>query len=381
VIEVCAGEAHAWLQRYRGKRPAFACILSFTDTGLISGISAAGQTRADRCHTAAKDGNFLLSDCTLDHQLPRLPAGISPAIITRAVLRSLSIRSQLFNTGLPTALLVPHTALPSDAFPNGTFSNGLTNGPINGFRGGPIVTGRAMSIAAAQALFAVGQRWGQQIAPLSSYWVIGECVVGGTTTAQAILTALGYDVNGRISSSHLMGNHLQKQKLVAQGLAAWKLRLDEEDEPLLASPLGVASAIGDPMQIVVAGMILAVSQRSGVLLAGGAQMLAVYALAKALAQQYQIVWRAEELVVGTTRWVIEDKSADTVAIAQQIKAPYLASQIDFSRSPYVQLRAYEQGFVKEGVGAGGCAIAAYLYQQWSASQLRHAVEAELRQAF
>ncbi|MGC1524424.1 MAG: TIGR00303 family protein [Phormidesmis sp.] len=381
MIEVCAGEANAWLQRYRGKRPAFACILSFTDTGLIPGISAAGQTLADRCHTAAKDGNFLLSDRTLDHQLPRLPAGISPAIITRAVLRSLSIHTQLFNTGLPTALLVPHTALPSDAFPDGTFSNGLTNGLINDFRGGAVFTGKAMSITAAQALFTVGQQWGQQIAPLSSYWVIGECIVGGTTTAQAVLTALGYDVKGRISSSHLIGNHLQKQKLVAQGLAAWKLRLAEEDEPLLASPLGVASAIGDPMQIVAAGMILAVSQRSGVLLAGGAQMLAVYALAKALAQQHQIVWRAEEIVVGTTRWVIEDKSADTVAIAQQIKAPYLASQLDFSRSPYMQLRAYEQGFVKEGVGAGGCAIAAHLYQQWSASQLRHAVEAELRQAF
>ena len=47
----------------------------------------------------------------------------------------------------------------------------------------------------------------------------------------------------------------------------------------------------------------------------------------------------------------------------------------------MQLRAYEQGFVQEGVGAGGCAIAAYLYKGWNQSQLRHAVEAELRHAF
>ncbi|MEO0887984.1 MAG: TIGR00303 family protein, partial [Cyanobacteria bacterium J06648_10] len=57
---------------------------------------------------------------------------------------------------------------------------------------------------------------------------------------------------------------------------------------------------------------------------------------------------------------------------------YLASQISFGQSPYVQLRAYEQGFVKEGVGAGGCAIAAHLYKEWGQSQLRHAVEAQLR---
>ena len=132
------------------------------------------------------------------------------------------------------------------------------------------------------------------------------------------------------------------------------------------------------MQLVVAGMLLAASNRGGVLLAGGAQMLAVYALARAIAQQQQIAWRPDQVVVGTTRWVIEDQSADTVAIARILGAPYLASQIDFSQSPYFQLRTYERGFVKEGLGAGGCAIAAHLYRGWTQTQLRHAVEAELR---
>jgi len=31
-----------WLEQYRGKLPVFACILGFTETGLIPGISAAG---------------------------------------------------------------------------------------------------------------------------------------------------------------------------------------------------------------------------------------------------------------------------------------------------------------------------------------------------
>ncbi len=371
MIKVCVGEARAWLQRYQGKKPVFACILSFTDTGLIPNVSAAGETPLDRSYTAARDGNFLLSDSSVQSsncRLPRLPAGISPAVITKAVLRSLSIRCHLLNTGLPTPLSVLCKDLSDRTFPNG-------------IRGRAVFTGRALTIAEAQALFAAGRRWGHQLAPLGSYLTIGECVVGGTTTAQAVLMALGYAADGRVSSSHLGGNHHQKQRLVTQGLAAWRARLDQEDNPLLATPLGAASAVGDPMQIVAAGMALAASQRSGVLLAGGAQMLAVYALAKALAWQYQIMWWTEKVVVGTTRWVIEDKSADTEAIAQSIEAPYMASQINFSRSSYVQLRAYEQGFVKEGVGAGGCAIAAHLYQQWNSSQLRHAVEAQLRYAF
>ena len=95
----------------------------------------------------------------------------------------------------------------------------------------------------------------------------------------------------------------------------------------------VAAAVGDPMQLVVAGMLLAASQTGGVLLAGGGQMLAVYALAKAIAQQNDICWQAQQVVVGTTRWVIEDSYADTVAIARQANAPYLASQIHFERSP------------------------------------------------
>ncbi|MEO0771191.1 MAG: TIGR00303 family protein, partial [Cyanobacteria bacterium J06649_4] len=90
-------------------------------------------------------------------------------------------------------------------------------------------------------------------------------------------------------------------------------------------------------------------------------------------------WRPEQVAVGTTRWVVEDPQADTVAITQQLNLTYLASQMSFRESPYMHLRAYERGYVKEGVGAGGCAIAAHLYEGWTQSQLRHAVEAQLRQ--
>lgn len=145
------------------------------------------------------------------------------------------------------------------------------------------------------------------------------------------------------------------------------------------------------MQIVAAGMAIAASRRCGVLLAGGTQMLAVYALARAfaftqrdtstaqpdpgIAAHSSLTWEPKQVVVGTTRWVAEDPTGDTVGLAREIGGvPLLATQLSFASSRYPQLRAYEQGYVKEGVGAGGCAIAASLYQGWDTAQVLQAIE-------
>ncbi len=358
MIRICAEgtlkESHRWLSCYRGKKPLFVCILSFTETALIPNISAAGKTPQDRLITAAIDGEYLIKGTPL---LP-LSAGISPAVITRAVLLGQRIDCQLVSTGLPVPLAVPHISLPR------TIAK-------------PVQTGQAMSVSEVSTLFRLSQDLGQQLARRcsNSYLIVGECVTGGTTTAQAVLTGLGYTVANRMSSSLLAGNHHQKQALVDQGLANWKAQHKQIEQ---ASALELVAAVGDPMQIVAAGITLAASRESGVLLAGGSQMLAVYGLIKALARAEGIAWQSDQVIVGTTRWLIEDTSADTVAIAQQVDAAYLASEIDFSQSPYMQLRAYERGFVKEGVGAGGCAIAAHLYGKWTRSQLRHAIESQLR---
>ena len=65
------------------------------------------------------------------------------------------------------------------------------------------------------------------------------------------------------------------------------------------------------------------------------------------------------LAIGTTRWVIEDRSSDIRGIVAQIAdVPVLAADIDFGKSQFSGLKAYEKGVVKEGVGAGGASIAA-----------------------
>jgi NaMN:DMB phosphoribosyltransferase len=148
-------------------------------------------------------------------------------------------------------------------------------------------------------------------------------------------------------------------------------------------PLRLVAAVGDPMQVVVAGMAIAASRDGGVLLAGGTQMLAVFALARAICEFYDLSWQPSEVVVGTTRWVADDSSGKTVELAQQIGkksaiAPSLLStELCFDNSRYLQLQAYEQGFVKEGMGAGGACIAAYLSENWQQYQFLRAIEAQL----
>lgn len=360
--------SEGWLERYQRQRPAFICVLGFTETALVPNISSAGVTPAARRFTAVADAEFLFDGGPTIHPhypLPPLDAGISPAILSRAVLSNLDIPIYLFNAGLPIPLQVPHIDL------NGAVANCVSSG-------------QALSLAMVEHLFQSGLSWGKQLGYkfANSYLVIGECVVGGTTTAQAVLTALGHDVSGKVNSSHPVCNHQQKQTLVEQGLKVFHQRISSFED---TDPLEIVAAVGDPMQIVVAGMAISASLNSGVLLAGGSQMIAVYRLIQAISQWHQQSWTIENIVVGTTRWVMEDVSSDTLELAKQNglrlrqgsqsnEVPLLSSQLSFAQSCHPQLQIFEQGFVKEGVGAGGCALLAHLYKGWGQHDLLQAIE-------
>ncbi len=346
--------ASAWLDRYRGQRPYFACVLGFTDTALIPGISAAGLTPADRQKTALADGEFLAKGVCPHYQypLPPLIAGASPAMITRAIVSALDIPVVILDAGL--------LELPS--FPCEH---------LGGQAAACLSTGQALPLPIVKHLWAQGWAWGEQLIGQAAYIAIGECVVGGTTTAQAVLTALGYSVEGQVNSSHPQCNHDQKRQLVAQGLAGLQGAND---------PWSIAAALGDPMQIVVAAMAISASRRGGVLLAGGTQMLAVYALARAIALQEHIDYSPAEIVIGTTGWVTGDPSGDTIGLARSIpQACLLSAQLSFGQSTLPQLQVYDRGYVKEGVGAGASAIFANLYGGWQNPEILRATEILLQQ--
>nr|WP_039716247.1 TIGR00303 family protein [Scytonema millei] len=349
-------QGQAWIERYRGGSPAFACVLGFTATGLIPGISAAGLTPEDRQYTAIADAEFLASGPQPQPQnaLPPLPAGASPVAISRAVVEELNIPLYLFNAGLPQPPTVPTINL------GGTPAKCLSQGD-------------ALPLATVKHLLEQGLVWGERLGKSShDYLIIGECVVGGTTTALAILTGLGVDAVGKVNSSHPICNHTQKWELVQAGLQ----RAGLWEQIPVADPAILVAAVGDPMQIVVAGIAIAASRTKGVILAGGTQMLAVYALMQSVVKAYHINWHPEAVVVGTTRWVAEDPTGKTVELAASIDTvTLLSTELSFATSRYTQLRAYEQGYVKEGMGAGGCAIASSLTAGWNQTQLLQAIEA------
>ena len=345
-----------WLQRYRGTKPVFACVLGFTDTGLIPGISAAGATPRDRQYTCLADAEFLYNGIKPHPQypLPPLHAGASPVLISRAVVEALSIPLYLFNAGLPQPPVVPTIDL------GGTSAKCLSQGC-------------ALELKTVQHLLQQGLIWGEKLAKTTpqGYVIIGECVVGGTTTALAVLTGLGIAAAGKVNSSHPVCNHAQKWEIVQAGLKQAKLL----GKDTFSDPLQLVAAIGDPMQIVVAGMAISASRSGGVLLAGGTQMLAVYALIKAIVKAFDLAWQPTQVVVGTTRWVAEDPTGNTVKLATEVaNVPLIATQLSFALSKYEQLQAYERGFVKEGMGAGGACIAANLTQSWQQVEMLQAIE-------
>ncbi|MBW4516668.1 MAG: TIGR00303 family protein [Timaviella obliquedivisa GSE-PSE-MK23-08B] len=350
-------QSQQWLERFQKQLPVFACVLGFTETGLIPGISAAGTTPTDRQYTAIADAEFLYQGAQPHPQypLPPLHAGASPVLITRAIVTAQNIPVHLFNAGLLHAPSIPTIDL-------------------QGMPARCLSQGNALDLSIVNHLLAQGLLWGEKLAAQTpqSYVILGECVVGGTTTALAVLTGLGYDASGKVNSSHPTCNHSQKWQIVQQGLSVQQLQSHSAETQHWQK---VIAAVGDPMQVVVAGMAIAASRTCGVLLAGGTQMLAVYALIQAITHAQSLPWQPAQIIIGTTRWVAEDPSGDTVGLAEILKAPLIATQLSFAQSQYATLRAYEQGFVKEGMGAGGCAIAAHLYQNWEQKQMLNAIEA------
>ncbi len=320
-----------------GNSCGFYLCLGGTKTSDLVGISAAGATPGLRRLTPAADAEALLLGYTKTvEKLPVSPSGIvSPVVITRACLQLADIEPQVINCGAFTAPQVP------------SFQAGVM--PAES-----VASGCAMTLDMVIDLFSRGFDFGIQEAAGKKTIAIAECVPGGTTTALAVLVGLGYEAKNAMSSSIPNCNHGQRWNLVKQGLKKAGI------ESAHAKPFEIIAAVGDPMQPFVLGMALAACQAVPVILAGGSQMLAVYALCKALSPDYAIEISKARICVVTTKWVAFDQNAGLVALSAQIGAPFAASCPNFLLSRHVGLQAYEQGNVKEGVGAGAAMALAYL---------------------
>jgi len=352
--------AESWCHSWRASLPAcrVLVLLAATHTAAVPGISAAGTSPESRRGTAAADAELLVLGPTvpLPHALPPLPAGVSPALISRVVLQGLGLHPLVVDLGCAVAPAVPHLRLPSPA----------GAGPAR-----CLSTGSAMDRIRVEALLEQGRSWGRAAArsapsdgPLPL--VLAECVPGGTTTAQAVLMGLGIEAGGIVSGSLHRPAHALKADLVARGLAA---AAAHAPGPAAArrrppDPVAVLAALGDPMQALAAGLLLAAAETGQpVLLAGGSQMAAVLALALALLTPELRPRLASLAAIATTAWVAFESDSDLPLLLRRIGRHWgidhplaFAASLRFRGPLHPALLDYERGYVKEGVGAGGLAI-------------------------
>jgi uncharacterized protein (TIGR00303 family) len=324
-------KAEAFLDEINGKNPLFVCTIATTETAKIPGLSAAGKFPDFTDFTPPADAELLLlGRCKSIAGVPVTPDGIpTPGLITMSALRLADIPVLIVNGGVKVKPQIPFVDL------------GGNSG--RDIRSGNAVDNVEEVIERAKIL-------GEQLAKASDYLVIGESIPGGTTTALGVLSALGVNAEGKVSSTLPENPHSSKIEVVKAGLKA----AGESFGSLAKNPMKAISCVGDPMMPALAGLVIGAARQTPVLMAGGTQMTAVLAVINSLNPEALC-----NVAVGTTRWVAKDKSSDIKGIVTQFcDVPILAAALDFGPSKFSGLQTYETGLVKEGVGAGGASIAA-----------------------
>lgn len=324
-------KGRAFVKKIWGKRATFVCTIGNTETGKIPGISAAGANPAITDYTPAADVELLYYGwCKCINGVPVTPNGIpTPGVITMSAIKMTKMPVFAVNGGVNVRPNAPYFEL-------------------DGKAGRDIRTGKAVDDPLK--VFERAVVLGEQLSSVSKFLVIGESIAGGTTTALGVLTALGYDAYGKVSSTLPENPHDLKTKVVREGIA----NCGKSTEELRRDPMAAVSAVGDPMMPAAAGVIAGASGKIPVIMAGGTQMAAVLAIVKGMGHG-----SLGNLAIGTTRWISEDRKSSIVSLVGQIgRVPIIAANLDFSASRFEGLRIYETGLVKEGVGAGGSTIAA-----------------------
>jgi uncharacterized protein (TIGR00303 family) len=336
------------LKNFATENPVFICVISYTATSEIPGLTVAGANPELVKFTSPADAEFLYyGQCRCIKVIPATPDGKpTPALITRAALQAAEIPLFVVDAGAKIKPSIPCVSLGIEPGRN-------------------IMNENAMDESSARKAFDHGMTLGRQLAKMSDLVVIGESIPGGTTTALAVLSALGVDAKFKVSSSMPENPHNLKNRVVASAL---------KRVGTVHSPFEAIAAFGDPMMPSVAGIASGVLDAGGrVLLAGGTQMSAVVTILGRLGKPL------ERLCIGTTSYVAKDPSADLAGLVRAgHHVPILSCDLHLGESSKPGLQAFAKGFVKEGVGAGGASIAAMLKSKGkiTANKLLRAIEKE-----
>lgn len=291
-----------------------------TQTASIEGISAAGADREAMLHTPAADLEIVAyGDVARAPFVPVSPSGCpTPAVVTRAVRDLLGFDVVAVDAGLARETGAPTVA--------------LGDGPGGDIR-------RPEAVPDARRIFDRAREFAAALP--ADELVVGETIPGGTTTALAVLAALGGPAT---VSSSLRENPLAlKREVVDAALDASDLAAGGA----AGDPVAAVRHVGDPVLAAVAGLIAgAAAAGTDVALAGGTQLAAAAALARHAGVD-------APLELATTRFVAADGSADLDALAAALDLDARVTDPGFDRRDHPATDAYAAGEAKEGVGMGG----------------------------
>jgi uncharacterized protein (TIGR00303 family) len=316
--------------------PIFICVISYTGTSEIPGITVAGANAELLKFTSAADSEFLYyGHCKCINKVPVTPDGKpTPAIITRTALKLADIPFLIVDAGSKIKPYIPYISFNVECGRNIKYCHGV-------------------DIKDAKKAFDYGIILGKQLSKSNDLVVVGESIPGGTTTALGVLVALGVDAKFKVSSSMPNNPHVLKNNVIDEGMRRARISYGE----LKDYPFKAISIFGDPMIPSVAGIAAGVlSSKGRVMLAGGTQMSAVVATLNALHISI------DNLCIGTTSYVADDRSSNLVDLMKLISkdVPIYSSNLHMVESRKPGLQAFANGYVKEGVGSGGVSITSML---------------------
>ncbi len=298
----------------------FVLAAGSTKTARIEGISAAGATPELMTQTPAIDAEILTYGQPVSSELvPVSPTGCpTPAVISRAIREQVGFDTTVLDAGLAAETDAPTVSVGADP-------------------GRDIRENRA--VPGTEAVFERSRRLGRSLPDDELF--VAETIPGGTTTAAALLRALGTDLG---VSSSLPENPLAlKERVVTAGFDASGI----DPGGLADAPLAAIEAVGDPVQATVTGLTVgALESGSSVTLAGGTQLVATAGLVRAIG-------REEPLALATTAFVAADPAVDLDAAAATLDLDVSVTDPGFARTEHVAMQRYVAGEAKEGVGMGG----------------------------
>ncbi len=297
---------------------AFVLCIGNTLTAEIAGITVAGESPELIKFTPPADAELLCyGHCKSIPFPPATPDGKpTPALVTYTALRLVNVPLFVVDSGLIEKPKMPYYSI---------------GAPV----GKNIAEESAMELERAEESFEYAKIIGRELSKEFDVIMIGESIPAGTTTAGAVLKALG--LTPKVSSS-MPENPVSLKEMVIEKAVS---RVKSDD------PIDVVAEVGDPVLLSVSGISL--GSRKPVILAGGTQMAAVSQIVRKIDPK-------AEIYIATTKYVAEDNTADITKISS---TDVIASDPGLGESVKAGLRAYEDGFVKEGVGAGGATLLTY----------------------